>query len=179
MAVFCGGCLSLKLYFMGNIYIFQCFCYQMRVLLFLLYLLCQQIVGVMAFSFKKQNSTANQCDYNGGWGLRGYSGMSWNPWAGGTAGLVQDWKAVRHYSISVFSSLLFLLCIFFLVFSLYRGISLFFYAFCSQLQPHNARVYLSPLQNTETELSFLNPSSELPEERSVVWQVVTGQGHGL
>lgn len=49
--------------------------------------------------------------------VSGYGGMSWDSWAGSTAGLVWDWKAVRQYFISVFSSLLFLPCIFFLIVS--------------------------------------------------------------
>lgn len=115
-----------------------------------LHLLCQEIVGVKAFSFKKQNSTANQCGYNMGRGLYGYSGMSWNTWAGRTAGLRWDWRLsgiTPSLSLSLFSPLLSPLCTSFLIFPFAFGhFSLLSNAFFLNSNPI---VYLLPLQKTD------------------------------
>lgn len=94
--------------------------------------------------------------------------LSWSPWAGSAAGILWDWKADRHYSISLFLCFLLFFCTCLSLFSLcIWAILLFFHAFCTQWQPHSYWAYVLPLQKTsETGLSFLNLNSGLPVERS-------------
>lgn len=104
-----------------------------------LHILCQEIVGLKAFSFKKQNSTANQCEYNMGRVLYGYSEMSWNTWALLGSNGTGSFQALFHLSLLVFFSLLFFSVHVFPYFPFaYGHFSVLFDAFCSQQQPHSS-----------------------------------------
>lgn len=100
-----------------------------------------------------------------GSGLYEYMGMSRSPWAESIAGVMWDWKALRHYSS--LCHLLFFISVHVFPYFLcaYGHFFLLFHTFYTRWQSHSS-FYLSPLQKTsETELSFWNPNSKLPEER--------------
>lgn len=182
LSVFYGSCLSLKLYFIDNIYyIFHFFIIEWGSNIFLL--LFEKFPCVLCVNKLLESrllSLRNRFSLQTCMSTREMKGFIW------IQGTVMEPMGRKYYWAHVglenlktlllsLSSLLFF-CVCLTLFLCPNGhFSVLFPAFCTRWQSHSSWVYLSPLQKTsETELSFLNSNSELPVERSTGWWVMTG-----